>query len=50
LLKRGNYYVSTAVLNGQRYLRLTLNNPATTMDEIKGLVREIRELVGGDAP
>jgi L-2,4-diaminobutyrate decarboxylase len=44
LLKRGNYYVSTAVLNGQRYLRLTLNNPATTLDEIKGLVREIREL------
>ena len=28
LLKRGNYYVSTAVLNGRRYLRLTLNNPA----------------------
>jgi L-2,4-diaminobutyrate decarboxylase len=44
LLKRGNYYVSTAVLNGQRYLRLTLNNPATTLNEIKGLVREIREL------
>ena len=44
LLKRGNYYVSTAVLNGQRYLRLTLNNPATTLGEIKGLVREIREL------
>jgi L-2,4-diaminobutyrate decarboxylase len=46
LLERGNYYVSTAVLNGQRYLRLTLNNPATTLDHIKGLVREIRELVG----
>ena len=44
LLKRGNYYVSTAVLDGQRYLRLTLNNPATTLDQIKGLVREIREL------
>jgi L-2,4-diaminobutyrate decarboxylase len=50
LLKRGNYYVSTAVLNGQRYLRLTLTNPATTLDEIKGLVHEIRELVGGDTP
>jgi L-2,4-diaminobutyrate decarboxylase len=50
LLKRGNYYVSAAVLNGQRYLRLTLTNPATTLDEIKGLVREIRELVGGDSP
>jgi L-2,4-diaminobutyrate decarboxylase len=50
LLKRGNYYVSTAVLNGQRYLRLTLNNPATTLDEIKGLVREIRELLSRDDP
>ena len=45
LLARGNYYLSSAVLNGQRYLRLTLNNPATTMDQIKGLVREIREAV-----
>ena len=50
VLKRGNYYVSTAVLNGQRYLRLTLTNPATTLDEIKGLVHEIRELIGSDAP
>ena len=48
VLKRGNYYVSTAMLNGRRYLRLTLNNPATTLDHIKGLVREIRMLVDGD--
>jgi len=45
LLARGNYYVSSASLNGKRYLRLTLTNPATTMEEIKGLVNEIRELV-----
>ena len=49
LLARGKYYVSSAVLNGQRYLRLTLNNPATTMDQIKGLVREIREVIA-DSP
>ncbi len=48
LLARGNYYVSTATLNGQRYLRLTLTNPATGLDEIKGLVHEIRELIAGD--
>jgi len=44
LLARGDYYVSTASLNGQRYLRLTLTNPATSLDEIKGLVGEIRKL------
>jgi L-2,4-diaminobutyrate decarboxylase len=44
LLARGNYYVSTAVLNGRRYLRLTLTNPETGLDEIKGLVNEIRNL------
>jgi L-2,4-diaminobutyrate decarboxylase len=52
LLARGKFYVSTTTLNGQRYLRLTLNNPATTLDEIKGLVEEIRALVArpGDSP
>jgi L-2,4-diaminobutyrate decarboxylase len=48
LLARGAYYVSTTLLNGQRTLRLTLTNPATSLDEIRGLVREIRELVDGD--
>jgi L-2,4-diaminobutyrate decarboxylase len=48
LLARGDYYISTASLNGQRYLRLTLTNPATSLDEIKGLVQEIRELIVGD--
>jgi len=43
LLARGNYYVSTTSLNGQRCLRLTLTNPATDLDVIRGLVREIRE-------
>jgi hypothetical protein len=37
--------VSTTLFSGQRCLRLTLNNPATGLDEIKGLVQEIRELV-----
>jgi L-2,4-diaminobutyrate decarboxylase len=48
LLARGNFYVSTASLNGQRYLRLTLTNPATDMDVIKGLVHEIRDLIKGN--
>ena len=45
LLARGNFYISTTELNNQRYLRLTLTNPATTLDVIKGLVEEIRALV-----
>ena len=48
LLARGDYYVSTASLNGERYLRLTLTNPETSLDDIKGLVHEIRELIVGD--
>jgi L-2,4-diaminobutyrate decarboxylase len=48
LLARGEYFVSTTVFNGQRYLRLTLTNPASGLDEIKGLVQEIRELTAID--
>jgi len=45
VLARGDYFISTTSLNGRRYLRLTLTNPATSMDEIRGLVQEIRDLV-----
>jgi L-2,4-diaminobutyrate decarboxylase len=45
LLARGNFYISTTSLNNQRCLRLTLTNPATNMDVIKGLVHEIRDLI-----
>jgi L-2,4-diaminobutyrate decarboxylase len=44
LLARGNYFVSSTSFGGKRYLRLTLTNPATSLEDIKGLVREIREL------
>lgn len=47
LLARGNYYISTTSLNGERYLRMTLTNPATSLDTIKGLVREIRKVMRG---
>ncbi len=45
LLALGDYYISSALLNDRRYLRLTLTNPATGLGEIKGLVREIRRMV-----
>ena len=45
LLAKGSYYISTATLDNVRYLRLTLTNPSTTLDDIKGLVDEIRRLI-----
>jgi L-2,4-diaminobutyrate decarboxylase len=45
---RGDYYISTASLHGQRYLRLTLTNPATDLQVIKGLVEEIRVITRGN--
>lgn len=45
LLARGHYYVSSAMVNGERYLRLTLTNPATTMNDLEGLVHEVRTLL-----
>ncbi len=48
LLARGNFYISSTSLNNQRYLRLTLTNPATNMDVIKSLVHEIRDLINGN--
>lgn len=42
---RGNFYISSTIFNNQRCLRLTLTNPATNMDVIKGLVQEIRALI-----
>jgi L-2,4-diaminobutyrate decarboxylase len=43
---RGNFYVSTTSFNGVRYLRLVLINPETDLDDVKGLVEEIRYIAG----
>ncbi len=42
LIARGSHYLSTAELNGRRYLRFAFMNPATTMKEVTGLVDLIR--------
>jgi len=49
LLARGNYYISTATLNGKRYLRLTLTNPASSLEQVKGLVKEIRTILATES-
>ncbi len=47
LLARGNFYVTTAEINGVRYLRLSVMNPLTTLDTVQNLLDEIR--LCGDA-
>ena len=44
LIARGDYYLSTTAFGGRRYLRAVFMNPDTTLDDIKGVVREIRSL------
>lgn len=44
LISRGSHYLSTAELNGKRYLRLAFMSPATTMRDVTGLVELVREL------
>ena len=45
LLARGRAFVSTTELDGERTLRLTLNNPATGLAEVEALVQEIRTIL-----
>lgn len=42
LLARGNYYTTYAAYRDEHWLRLALMNPETGMDDIRGLVEEIR--------
>ena len=45
LMAEGSFHLSTTMFKGLRYLRLTIMNPDTTMETIKKLVHQIRELV-----
>ncbi len=42
ILARGNFYITTAEINGIRYLRLSVMNPLTTLATIEALLTEIR--------
>ncbi len=46
---RGKAYISTTAMNGERFLRLTITNPATTLETIKDLVEELREIRDSDS-
>ena len=41
---KGDFYISTTLFNGIRFLRLSIMNPNTTMDNIKGLIPQIKEI------
>lgn len=44
LIAQGNFYLSTAVFNDKRYLRLVFMSPQTELKEIHQLIDEIRRL------
>ena len=44
LTSQGNFYISTTAFMNRRYLRLVFMNPATSLEDVKTLIREIRSL------
>jgi L-2,4-diaminobutyrate decarboxylase len=45
---RGNFYLSATGFSDKQYLRVALMNPETSMDDVKGMIREIRHLTQTD--
>ncbi len=44
LTAKGDFYLSSAVFKDKRYLRLAFMNPNTSLDDIKKLISEVREV------
>lgn len=44
LLEKGNFFISTTLYRGSRWLRLVFMNPVVTLEDIKDLIQEIREI------
>jgi L-2,4-diaminobutyrate decarboxylase len=49
ILERGQHFISTTEFRGSRWLRLSLMNPKTGMEDIVSLVREVEELAADPA-
>jgi len=43
LLETGRHYLTTTGFRGRRWLRITLMNPATTLEDVESLLVELRE-------
>ncbi|MCF8473835.1 MAG: aminotransferase class I/II-fold pyridoxal phosphate-dependent enzyme [Emcibacter sp.] len=44
LLERGNFFISTTLYREKRWLRLVFMNPSITMNDVRDLVTEVREI------
>ncbi len=44
LIAAGDFYISTSEFMGKRYLRLSLMNPETTLEDVQKLVGQVRDL------
>ncbi len=44
LIEEGSFYVSSTMLNGKRYLRLTIMSPETQITDIKKLINKITDI------
>jgi L-2,4-diaminobutyrate decarboxylase len=47
LLEDGEFYIVSTILNGQFYLRTSLMNPLSTLDDTNALLEKIEKLAGG---
>lgn len=47
LLERGDFYISSTLYRGQRWLRLVFMNPATRLNDIQALLDEIVDIRSG---
>jgi L-2,4-diaminobutyrate decarboxylase len=43
IIKEGSFYIVQAELGGKIWIRLTIINPLTSEDDLKDLLRRIRE-------
>lgn len=47
LVKRGDFYITTTIMNGVRYLRVSVQNPDTSLKHFRKMLTAIREVVLG---
>ncbi|MGB2397440.1 MAG: pyridoxal phosphate-dependent decarboxylase family protein [Flavobacteriaceae bacterium] len=44
IINEGRFYITSCEIHGQRYLRIVLLNPETTLEHLKALVKEIKSV------
>lgn len=47
LVKRGDFYITTTIMNGERYLRVSVQNPDTSMEHFQKMLTAIRAVALG---